>query len=61
MDNSKKSSTKWGQGGIIGGGTKYDQMSVPNKFTVLPEAGLNRHKTNVKTDKPFDAHIDNKA
>ena len=56
---NKNSSTKYGAGGITGGGNKYDQIKIKNdKFIVTKEAGLNRHKANVKTDKPFDAHID---
>ena len=60
MNTSPKKSAQWGDGGIVGGKTKYDQMSVPNKFTVHPEGGLNRHKANVKTDKPYDGHINKK-
>jgi hypothetical protein len=53
----KKKSSTWGQGGITGGGTKYDQMKKNINFTIHPESGLNRHKANIKTDKPFDGHI----
>jgi len=60
MSNSKKNSAKWGEGGITGGGTKYDQIKIPNNFTVHQEGGLNRHKSNVKTDKPYNSHIDGK-
>lgn len=57
---SKKSSRKWGTGGRVGGGTKYDQIEKQNGFTVHPESGLNRRKPNVVTDKPYDAHINGK-
>lgn len=60
MSNTSKKSTKWGEGGITGGNTKYDQIKIPGNFTVLPEGGLNRHKANVKTDKPFNSHVDGK-
>lgn len=60
MSDSKKQSLKWGQGGIIGGGTKFDQIKVSKDFTICPENGLNRHKSNIKTDKPYDSHINGK-
>lgn len=56
MPNSKK----WGQGGVAGGGTKYDKLNVNNQFKIMPEAGLNKHKANIKVDKPYDAHINGK-
>lgn len=57
MKTSKNNSSEWGKGGIVGGKTKYDQINIPNKFTIHPENGLNRHKSNVQTDKPYDDHI----
>jgi len=55
---SKKKTTKWGEGGVGGGGTKYDQLSIKNdQFTIVKESGLNKHKATVKTDKPFDEHV----
>ena len=60
FDKSNKKSTQWGQGGITGGGNQYDQINIPGNFTVHPESGLNKHKPNVKTDKPYDSHINGK-
>jgi hypothetical protein len=56
----KKKSATWGQGGIVGGGTKHNEIKLNDKFTVLPNAGLNQKKANVKTDKPYDGHISGK-
>lgn len=54
MDKSNKKSSQWGDGGIKGGNTRYDQMNINNNFEI--------HKTklndkNINTDKPFNNHI----
>lgn len=57
---SKKESLKWGVGGVVGGGTKYDQINLNNNFNIHQQNGLNQHKANIKTDKPYDSHINKK-
>lgn len=57
---TKKKSNQWGKGGRVGGGTEYDQIQPSKDFNIQPEAGLNRHKANVTTDKPYDSHISGK-
>jgi hypothetical protein len=57
---SKKKTTKWGEGGITGGGTEYSQISIPGEFKIVKQSGLNQHKATVKTDKPYDAHLHGK-
>jgi len=60
FNTSKKKSQKWGEGGISGGGTEYEQIKIPDNFTIHPDAGASASKPNVKTDKPFNSHIDGK-
>ena len=48
---------KWGDGGIIGGKTTYHQMKLNDKFVIHKENGLNKHKSNIRVDKPYDYHI----
>jgi hypothetical protein len=58
FDTNKKKSTPWGKGGITGGNTPYNQIKPNDKFKIQNESGLNQHKSNITTDKPFDEHID---
>lgn len=58
---NKKKSTSWGKGGITGGNTPYNQIKSNNSFQIQNESGLNKHKSNIITDKPYGEHIgDNK-
>ncbi len=52
---TSKTSAKWGEKGVVGGGTKYNEIQLNTKFKTTGD--LNIQKRNVKTDKPYDTHI----
>ena len=38
---AKKKTQTWGQGGIVGGGTPYEQMKNDNKFQIIKRGNIN--------------------
>jgi hypothetical protein len=53
LKTQRMSSTKWGGGSLIpGGGIEFHQVNLNNDFKVV-----DKPKTNIKVDKPYDYHI----